>query len=89
VKWLDQSLATIQVTTHIPDEQKLLPNYTKKKKDELSGFHKRSILTGAGALVGDVIANFCGYRGLAWSAQRVLTAVKFGFLYRNHYFSFE
>ena len=36
--------------------------------------------------VGEVIANFCGYRGVTWSAQRIPTAVNLCFLDRSRYF---
>jgi hypothetical protein len=36
-----------------------------------------------------VSANFCEYKGVAWSAHRFPTAVNFGFLDRSRYFSFK
>jgi hypothetical protein len=36
--------------------------------------------------VGEVTANFCGERGVAWSAQRIPTASNLGFLHRSRYF---
>jgi hypothetical protein len=36
---------------------------------------ERSILTERPPLVGELSANFCGYRGVSWSAQRIPTAV--------------
>ena len=41
---------------------------------------ERTIPTERPPPVGEVSANFCGYRGVAWSAQRVPTAVKLCFL---------
>jgi hypothetical protein len=34
-------------------------------------------------------ANFCGQRGVAWSAWLFPTAVNLGFLYRNRYIFFQ
>jgi hypothetical protein len=42
----------------------------------------------ATAAVDEVSANFCGY-GVAWSAQRIFTAVNLGFINRSRYFSFQ
>ena len=36
--------------------------------------------------VGEVSANFWGYRGVTWSAQRIPTAVNLCFLDRSRYF---
>ena len=41
---------------------------------------ERTIPTERPPPVGEVSANFCGWRGVAWSAQRVPTAVKLCFL---------
>jgi hypothetical protein len=40
-------------------------------------------------LIEEVSAKFCGYKGVAWSAQPVSTAVNLGFLDRSHYFSIK
>jgi hypothetical protein len=40
-------------------------------------------------LTAEVIADVYGYRGVAWSAQRVPTAINLGFLDRCRYFSFK
>jgi hypothetical protein len=37
-------------------------------------------------LVGEISANFSGLKGVAWSAQRIPTAVNFYFLDRSRYF---
>jgi hypothetical protein len=47
---------------------------------------KRTIPTERSPLVGDVNANFLRVEGVAWSAQRIPTAVNLGFLDRSHYF---
>jgi hypothetical protein len=45
---------------------------------------QRTIPTERPPLVGEVSSNF-SVEGVAWSAQRILTAVNFGFLDRNFY----
>jgi hypothetical protein len=37
-------------------------------------------------LVGKVTANFCGYRGVVWSVQRVPMAINHGFIDWSCYF---
>jgi hypothetical protein len=39
--------------------------------------------------VGEVSANFCGQRGVTWSAQRIPTAVNLCFLDRSRYFFYS
>jgi hypothetical protein len=38
---------------------------------------------------GEVCANCCGYRGVAWSAKGVPTVVHLGLLHRSRHFSFK
>jgi hypothetical protein len=49
---------------------------------------ERTIPTERPPLVGEVVSTFAD-RGVAWSAQRIPTAVNFGFLDRSCYFSFK
>ena len=47
---------------------------------------ERTIPTERPPPVGAVSANFCGWRGVTWSAQRIPTAVNICFLDRSRYF---
>jgi hypothetical protein len=47
---------------------------------------KRSIPAEQPPLVDEVSANFLRVEGVAWSAQRIPTAVNLGFLDRSRYF---
>jgi hypothetical protein len=47
---------------------------------------KQNIATERPPRVGEVRANFFGEKVIAWLAQRVSTAVNFGFLDRSGYF---
>ena len=53
---------------------------TKKKKNSVALVRERTIPTERPPPVGEVSANFCGLRGVTWSAQRVPTAVNLCFL---------
>jgi hypothetical protein len=46
---------------------------------------KRTTPTERPPHVGEVTANFCGYRGIAWSLQRIPTVVNLSFLDRSRY----
>jgi hypothetical protein len=50
---------------------------------------KRTIPTERPSLVGEVSANFLPIEGVAWSVQRIPTAVNLGFLDRSRYFSIQ
>jgi hypothetical protein len=50
---------------------------------------KQTIPTERPKLVGEVSANFLRIEGVAWSAQRIPTAVNIGFHDRSHYFFFQ
>jgi hypothetical protein len=74
---------------------KLQPKLQVKQKPDLQSATKqtpwplackRTIRTELPPLVGEVHANFCWYRGVAWLAQWVRTAVNLGFLYWSRYF---
>ena len=45
------------------------------KLNSVALVRERTILTERPPLVGEVSANFCGSRGVTWSAQRVPTAI--------------
>jgi hypothetical protein len=47
-------------------------------------FRYRTIPTERPALVGEVSANFCGWRGVAWSVRRIPYGHNLGFLDRNN-----
>jgi hypothetical protein len=47
---------------------------------------KQTIPTERPPFVGEVSANFCRERGVAWSSQRITTAVNLSFLDRSRYF---
>ena len=55
-----------------------LPNQTKPNSVAL--VRERTIPTERPPPVGEVSANFCGYRGVTWLAQRIPTAVNLCFL---------
>jgi hypothetical protein len=50
---------------------------------------KRTIPTERPPLVGEVSANLLPVEGVAWSAQRIPTAVNLRFLDRSRYFFFQ
>src|SRR5215510_191291 len=50
---------------------------------------ERNIPTERPPPVGEVSANFCGKRGVTWSAQRNPTAVNICFLDRSRYFFYS
>jgi hypothetical protein len=52
-------------------------------------FLKLNIPTERPLLVDEVSDNFCGWSGVMWSAQRVLTAVNLDFSHRIRYSSFN
>ena len=59
------------------------------KKLSVALVRKRTIPTERPPPVGEVSANFCGYRGVTWSAHRIPTAVNICFLDRSRYFLFK
>src|SRR5215510_10155041 len=64
------------MTLHTPIECKdKTQNDLTHKKNSVVLFRERTIPTERPPPVGEVSANFCGYRGVTWSAQRVPTAV--------------
>ena len=60
-----------------------------KKKTSVALVRERTIPTERPPPVGEVSANFCGQRGVTWSAQRVPTAVNLCFLDRSRYFFYS
>jgi hypothetical protein len=62
-----------------------------ERSQKLRGFQsrKRTIQTERPPLVGEVSANFLRVESVAWSAQRIPTAVNLGFLDRSRYFSIQ
>ena len=54
-----------------------------KKKNSVALVRERTIPTERPPPVDEVSANFCGYRGVTWSAQRIPTAVNLCFLDRS------
>ena len=60
----------------------LLNNFgvNKTKLNSVALVRERTIPTERPPPVGEVSANFCGYRSVTWSAQRVPTAVNLCFL---------
>jgi hypothetical protein len=56
------------------------------KKNSVALVRKRTIPTERPPLVGEVSANFLRVEGVAWSAQRIPTAINLGFLDRSRYF---
>jgi hypothetical protein len=59
----------------------------RKKQPPWAVVRKRTISTERQPLVGEVSDNFLRIEGVAWSEQRIPTAVNFGFLDRHRYFS--
>ena len=57
-------------------------------KNSVALVRERTIPTERPPPVGEVSANFCGKRGVTWSAQRIPTAVNLCFLDRSRYFFF-
>ena len=57
-----------------------------KKRNSVALVRERTIPTERPPPVGEVSANFCGLRGVTWSAQRIPTAVNLCFLDRSLYF---
>ena len=53
---------------------------TKLKLNSVALVRERTIPTERPPPVGEVSTNFCGYRGVTWSAQRVPTAVNLCFI---------
>ena len=60
-----------------------------KKKNSVALVREGTIPTERPPPVGEVSANFYGYRGVTWSAQRIPTAVNLCFLDRSRYFLFK
>ena len=58
----------------------ILCKQLKTKLNSVALVRTRTIPTERPPPVGEVSANFCGHRGVTWSAQRVLTAVNLCFL---------
>jgi hypothetical protein len=58
----------------------------KLKLNSVALVRKRTIPTERPPLVGEVSANFLRVEGVAWSVQRIPTAVNLGFLDRSRYF---
>jgi hypothetical protein len=56
------------------------------KLNSMALVRKRTIPTERPPLVGEASANFLRVEGVAWSAQRIPTAVNLGFLDRSRYF---
>ena len=69
--------------------QQVQHNHHTKKLNPVALVRKRTIPTERPPPVGEVSANFCGYRGVTWSAQRIPTAVNLCFLDRSRYFLFK
>ena len=63
--------------------------YSYYKKNSVALVRVRTIPTERPPPVGEVSANFCGWRGVTWSAQRIPTAVNLCFLERSRYFLFK
>ena len=77
--------------TYISREEKSVPGFKasedrlnlllgRKALNSVALVRTRTIPTERPPPVGEVSANFCGYRGVTWSAQRVPTAVNLCFL---------
>jgi hypothetical protein len=60
--------------------------YFKMFINSVALVRKRTIPTERPLLVGEISANFWGVEGVAWSEQRIPTAVNLGFLDRSLYF---
>jgi hypothetical protein len=58
-------------------------NKKKKKLNSVAVVRKRTIPTKRPPLVGEVSANSLRVEGVAWSAERIPTAVKLGLLERS------
>jgi hypothetical protein len=58
----------------------------KTKLNSVALVRERTIPTERPLPVGEVSANFCGQRGVTWSAQRISTVVNLYFLDRSRYF---
>ena len=69
--------------------QNIFRHRTKTKLNSVALVRERTIPTERPPPVGEVSANFCGYRGVTWSAQRFPTAVNLCFLDRSRYFLFK
>jgi hypothetical protein len=63
--------------------------HLKKQISSVALVRKRIIQIERKQLVGDVMANFYGIEGVAWSAQRIPTAVFSAFLDQNIYFFYQ
>jgi hypothetical protein len=61
-------------------------NEESEKLNSVAVVRKRTIPTERPPLVGEVSANLLWVEGVAWSAQRIPTAINLGFLYRSRYF---
>ena len=61
----------------------------RKEENSVALVRERTIPTERPPPVGEVSANFCGYRGVTWSAQRIPMAVNLCFLDRSRYFLFK
>jgi hypothetical protein len=59
---------------------------TKTKVNSVAIVRKRTIPTERPPLVGEVSANHLWVEGVAWTEQRIPTAVNLGFLDRSRYF---
>jgi hypothetical protein len=66
-----------------------LLTFNIKKLNSVALVRKRAIPTERPSLVGEVSANFLRIEGVAWSAQRIPTAVNLGFLDRSRYFCIQ
>jgi hypothetical protein len=62
---------------------------TNKQTHSVVLIRKRTIPTERPPFVSEVSANFSGRNDIVWSEQRIPTALNFGFLYRNRYFSIQ
>ena len=75
-----------------PDGAEFLPQKTPRVRytyNSVALVHERTIPTERPPSVGEFSANFCGQRGVTWSAQRIPTAGNLSFLDRSRYFLFK
>jgi hypothetical protein len=54
-------------------------NNNNNNNNSMALVHERTIPTEQPLLVGEVSASFCGYRGIAWSVQRIPRGRNHGF----------
>jgi hypothetical protein len=80
---------TIYLPTCLPTCTFLFLYLSIKKTNSAALVRKRTIPTERPPLVGEVSANLKRIEDVAWSAQRIPTAVNLGFLDRSRYFPFK